>query len=127
MYKNVWSPYKGETLIAQTDNWDEAQENDKYAVGIYKKNNDASKEFVDHAPAEFWSLLYHFLKASAENCINIEVIGKRKCEAGLVVLSKYNAFTRNKKIAMVLDKELAQHKKTLQILFKAKTSVEKYL
>ena len=39
VYKNVWSPYKGETLIAQPDNRDEAQENDKYAVGIYKKND----------------------------------------------------------------------------------------
>ena len=27
--KNVWSPYKGETLIAQLDHRDEAQENDK--------------------------------------------------------------------------------------------------
>ena len=29
VYKNVWSPYEGETLIAQRDNQDEAQENDK--------------------------------------------------------------------------------------------------
>ena len=110
-YKNVWSPYKGETLIVQPDNRDEAQENDKYAVGIYKKNHDGSKELVGHAPVEFSSLLYHFLQASAENCINVEVIGKRKCEVGLVVPAKYNAFTRNKKIAMVLDEELAKHKK----------------
>ena len=27
--KNVWSPYKGETLKAQLDHRDEAQENDK--------------------------------------------------------------------------------------------------
>ena len=27
--KNVWSPYKGETLIVQLDHRDEAQENDK--------------------------------------------------------------------------------------------------
>ena len=48
VYKNVWSPHKGETLIAQPDNRDEAQENDKYAVGIYKKNDDGSKELVGH-------------------------------------------------------------------------------
>ena len=85
VYKNIWSPYKGETLIAQPDNRNEAPENDKYAVGIYKKNDDGSKELVGHAPVEFSSLLYHFLQASAENCINVEVIGKRKREVGLVV------------------------------------------
>ena len=111
MYKNVWSPYKGETLTAQPDNQDEAQENDKCVVGIHKKNDDGSKELVDLAPVEFSSLLYHFLQASAENCINVEVIDKRKREVGLVVLAKYNAFTRNKKIAMVLDEELAKRKK----------------
>ena len=94
----------------ETDNRDEAQENDKYAVGIYKKNDDGSKELVGHASVEFSSLLYHFLQASAENCINVEVIGKRKRELGLVVLAKYNAFTRNKKIAMVLDEKLAKRK-----------------
>ena len=96
IYKIVWSPYKGETMIAQPDNRDEAQENDKYAVGIYKKNNDGSKELVGHVPVEFSSLLHHFLQASAEHCINVEVIGKRKREVELVVPAKYNAFTRKK-------------------------------
>ena len=58
VYKNVWSPYKGETLIAQPDNRDEAQENYKYTVGIYKKNDDGSKELVGHASVEFSSLLH---------------------------------------------------------------------
>ena len=65
---------------------------------------------VGHAPVEFSSLLYHFLQASAENCIYVEVIGKRKREVGLAVPAKYNAFTRNKKIAVVLDDELAKRK-----------------
>ena len=39
--------------MAQPDNRDEAQENDKYAVGIYKKNDDGSKEWVGHAQVEF--------------------------------------------------------------------------
>ena len=64
---------------------------------------------VGHAPVEFSSLLYRFLQASGENCINVELIGKRKREVGLVVPTKYN--TRNKKIAMVLDEELARLKK----------------
>ena len=66
MYKNVWSPYKGERLIAQPNNRDEAQENDKCAVSIYKKNNNGSKELVDHVPIEFSSLLYYFLQVSEE-------------------------------------------------------------
>ena len=111
VYKNVWSPCKRETLIAQQGNRDEAQENDKYAVGIYRKNDDRSKELVAHVPVEFSSLLYHFLQVSAENCINSEVIGKRKREVGLAVPAKYHAFTRNKKIAMVLDEKLAKRKK----------------
>ena len=97
VYKNVWSPYKVETLIAQPDNRDEAQGYDKYAVDIYKKNDDGSKELVSHAPVEFSSLLYHFLQTRAETCINVEVIGKRQRKVGLAVPAKYNAFTRNKK------------------------------
>ena len=80
---------------------------------------------VGHALVEFSNLLYHFLQASAESCINVEVTGKRKREVGLVVPAKYNAFTRNKKIAKVLTAELAKRKK--QILFRDETSAEKYL
>ena len=89
-------PLLGETLIAHPDNREEAQEYDKYAVGIYKKNNDGSEELVGHAPIELSSLLYHFLQASAENCVNVEIIGKRKREVGLVVPAKYDVLTKNK-------------------------------
>ena len=61
VYKNAWSLCKGETLTVQPDNRDEAQENDEYVVGIYKKNNYGSKELVGPAPVEFPGLLYHFL------------------------------------------------------------------
>ena len=57
--------------------------------------------------------------------MNVQVIGKKKLEVGLVVPAKYDPFTRNKQIAMILDEELA--KWTLQILFRAETSAEKYL
>ena len=97
VYKNAWSPCKGKTLTGQPDNRDEAQENYKYAVGIYKKNDDGSKELVGHAPVEFSSLSYRFLQASAENCINVEVTEKRKREVGLVVPARYNAFARKKR------------------------------
>ena len=61
---------------------------------------------VGHVSVEFSSILYHFLQASAESCISVEVIGKRKREVGLAVPAIYNAFTRNKKIAMVSKKYL---------------------
>ena len=61
-------------------------------------------------PIELSSLLYHFLQASAENCVNVEIIGKRKLEVGLVVPAKYDALTKNKKISMVLEKELSKRK-----------------
>ena len=92
------------------DNREEAQEYDKYAIGIYKKNNDGSEELAGHAPIELSSLLYHFPQASAENCVNVEIIGKRKREVGLVVPAKYDALTKNKKISMVLEKELSKRK-----------------
>ena len=95
--QNVSSSYKRETLIAQPDNGDEAQENDKYAVSIYKKNDAGSKELVGHAPVEFSSLLYHFLQASAENCMNVEVIGKRKRDVGLVVPARHNVLQGTKR------------------------------
>ena len=98
-------------MIAEPDNWDQAQENDKYAVGIYKQNNYGSKKLVGHALIEFSSLFYYFLQAGAENCISVEVIEKRKREVGLVVPVKYNAFARNKTIAMVLHEELAERHK----------------
>ena len=110
VYKNVWSPYVGETLVAHPDDREEAREYDKYAIGIYKKNMDCSEELVGHAPVELSSLLYHFLQASSDNCINVRVIGKRKREIGLVVPAKYDALTKSKEMSMVLDKELSSRK-----------------
>ena len=117
VYKNILSPYKREALIVQPDNRDEAQENDKYAVCIYKKNDDGSKELVGQVSVEFSSLLYHFLQASTENCISVEVIGKRK-QVEHVVPAKCNAFTSSKKIAMVLDE--AKHKKLYKFCLELK-------
>ena len=111
MYKNIWSPYKQQTLIAQPENWDDAQENDKYVVGIYKKKRWLIKIIHWWCAGWVFKPIVSLLQANAENCINTEVIGKRKREVGLVVPTKYNAFTKNKKIAMVLNKELAKHKK----------------
>ena len=42
--------------------------------------------------------------------MTVEVTGKRKREVGLVVPAKFNALTKDKKIAEVLDRELSKRK-----------------
>ena len=55
------------------------------------------KELVGHVPVELSSLINHFLNASSENRMTVEVTGKRKREVGLVVPAKFNALTKDKK------------------------------
>ena len=110
VYKSIWSPYAGETLMAYPDDRPEALEYDKFAVGIYKikekeKDMEEKKELVGHVPVELSSLIYRFLNASSENRMTVEVTGKCKREVGLVVPAKFNALTKDKKTAKVLDKE----------------------
>ena len=90
-------------------------EYDKFAVGIYKikekeKDMEEKKELFGHVPVELSSLIYHFLNASSENRMADEVTGKRKREVGSVVPAKFNALTKDKKTAKVLDKELFKRK-----------------
>lgn len=91
MYENISSPYKGEKLAVRPDNREEAFEHNKYAIGIYKKKDGDCDELVGYAPAGVLSLLYHFLQTSDDNCVEVEILGKRKLEVGLVVLLRYNA------------------------------------
>ena len=72
VYKSIWSPYAGETLMAYPDDRPEALEYDKSAVGICKikekeKDMEELKKLVGHVPVELSSLVYHFLNASSEN------------------------------------------------------------
>ena len=51
VYKSIWSPYAGETLMAYPVDQSEALEYDKFAVGIYKikekeKDMEEQKELV---------------------------------------------------------------------------------
>ena len=115
VYKSIWSPYAGETLMAYPDDRPEALEYDKFAAGIYKikekeKDMEEQKELFGHVPVELLSLIYHFLNATSENRMTVEVTGKRKREVGLVVPAKFNALTKDKKTAKVLDKELFKRK-----------------
>jgi len=51
-------------------------------------------------------LLQNFLEANAENRLLAQVTGKRKREVGLVVPTKFTAFTTKPRIARILDREL---------------------
>ena len=66
------------------------------------------KELVGHV--ELSSLIYLFLNGSSENRMTVKVTGKRKQEVGLVVPAKFNALTKDKKTAKVLDKKLFKRK-----------------
>ena len=72
VYKTVWNPYKGEKLIVQPDSLDEAQKMINMLLGFTRKM------MVDQKNWLTMRRLYQFLYASAENCINAEVIGNRK-------------------------------------------------
>ena len=53
---------KGKTLIAEPDNRDEAQENDKYAVGIYKKKMMHQKNWLAMHRLSFQAYCIIFFK-----------------------------------------------------------------
>ena len=123
VYKNIWGPCKGEKLAAHLDDREEALEYDKYAIGIYKEKSNDWEDLVGHVPVEISSLLYHFLRASDGNYVVVEILGKRKCEVGLVVTAKYNAFTTNRRDAKILDAELSKRRTlfvSLELIHKEK-------
>ena len=110
MYKCILSHYKGEKLAARANNREEAFEYGKYAIGIYKKKDDNCEELVGHTPTEISSLLYYFLQSKDEKYVEVEILGKRKREVGLVVPAKYNAFTAKRQTAKILDAQLSKAK-----------------
>ena len=54
------------------------------------------------------SLLYHFLWANDDNYVQVEVLGKRKRELGLVEQAKKNDVTLKRVTANILDVELSK-------------------
>ena len=56
VYMSVWSAAVGEKLFAVPDPREKARECDKFAVGLYKEEND-QKILVGHVPTEISSLL----------------------------------------------------------------------
>ena len=102
----------GETVLSRKDTWEEAIEYNKYAIGIFKKQ----EQLVGHIPIELSQLIYHFLNESNENFIEASVSGKRKREIGIVVPAKHMAFTKTQRMANILQSELKNKKGKYDLL-----------
>ena len=102
IYKTRWTPTTNEQLFCEKDDREEAAEYDSHAVGVFKTD----ETLVGHIPIELSRLIDYFLKSSTENNVSAMVTGKRKRELGLVVPAKYTAFTKDKRLATVLQDEL---------------------
>ena len=63
--------------MCETNNSKEALEYDKYAMGIFKTNQD-EECLVGHVPIKISSLLYHFLWEDKSNKINWKLLLKEK-------------------------------------------------
>ena len=59
VYSSIWSPALEETLFAFPDLREEAEEYDKFSIGIYKEKG--HRALVGHIPIEISSLCFHFL------------------------------------------------------------------
>lgn len=115
IYKDTWNPVIGEILNCRSDPRVEAIQYDSNALGLYKEV-ERVEHLVGHVPVEVSCLLTNFLNADMGNNISAAVIGRRKREIGLVVPTKYKARTKNKKIALTLQKYLLSKKATFPAL-----------
>ena len=105
VYKEIWTPQKGDTLYCRKDNRPEALEFDKHAVGVFEEDI-----LVGHVPVEVPRIISYFLQANGTNEVKVEVTGKRKREIGLIVPGKYYARTETKRIAKILGEQLQRIK-----------------
>ena len=83
VYKEVWDVAIGGMLEAASYDLEEAEEYDKYAVGLYKKDI-----LVGHIAIEISSLCFHFINQDPGNKIKALTTGKRQQEIGFVVPAK---------------------------------------
>ena len=98
--------------------FEEPKEQDKYAVGLYKKDI-----LVGHIPIEISSLCFHFINQDPRNKIKALTTGKQQREIGLVVLAKLIFLTNNKQFLEILENDLVKRKNkfpTLTLKFKKK-------
>ena len=62
VYKEIWTPQKGDTLYCRKYNRSEALEFDKHAVGVFKEDI-----LVGHVPVEVSRIISYFLQANGTN------------------------------------------------------------
>lgn len=127
VYKSMWSSTIGEILFTAPDSREEAQQYDKYCVGVYR--DEEHGVLVGHIPVEISSLCYHFLNQSEDNMIRVVVTGKRQREVGLVVPAKFSFETSRKKDAETLERELLKRKElfpTIKLILRRKGVYRKF-
>ena len=93
VYESIWTSSIEQVLLALPDVRKEDLDYDKYVVDISKRHEEDFSHLgvVGHAP-------------------HVEIIGKRKCEAGLVVLTKFSAHAKCSRAAKILDERLLKIK-----------------
>lgn len=89
VYESIWTSSIEQVLLALPDVRKEDLDYDKYVVDISKRHEEDFSHLgiVGHAP-------------------HVEIIGKRKCEVGLVVPAKFSARTECSQMGKVLDEQL---------------------
>ena len=75
-----------DSFVARKETREEALECDKYAIGIFKEQEE---EFVGHIPIKVSQLIYHFLNEFNEHFVEASVSGKGMRKIRLVVLAQY--------------------------------------
>ena len=93
VYESIWTSSIEQVLLALPDVRKEYLDYDKYVVDISKRHEEDFSHLgiVGHAP-------------------HVEIIGKRKREAGLVVLTKFSAHAKCSRAAKILDERLLKIK-----------------
>ena len=114
IYKKVWKPVVGETLLCHHDEREEAKLYNDYAIGIYLHGDQGCHEqLVCHLPIELSFLLCKFLDRQGCN-LRFSPTGARMLEDGLVVPGTYTALSDSRGLLETLKTELDKKMLTLK-------------
>ena len=115
VYKKIWKPVIGETLVCQHHTRGEAKQYNEFAVGIYLVDNQGNgQKLVGHVPIKLSFLLCKFL--TRDSCIlKFSPAGARMLEDGLVVRGTFSAFCKSRTMNNILKTEL--EKKVVKLAY----------
>ena len=115
VYKKIWKPVIGETLVYRHDTRAEAKQYDDFAVGIYLVDDqDDGQKLVGHVPIELSFLLCKCF--TRDSCIlKFSPAGARMLEDGLVVPGTFSAFCKSRRMINILKTEL--EKKVIKLAY----------